>query len=303
MTDAKPTLCIGDTHGHLDRLEALLLQEGIIRDCVDSGPVRVNKDVEVVQLGDLGHYGSDTKARDRSIWAQAPAWLDVILWGNHDRAVFEPQHFFGGYSEPFPETKEMIKRASEEGDPNRNGVGNKLKLAHEAHGYLLTHAGLHAFFSHQDVDEELKTDPWELAQWLNVNDREGNRWPTFLPIRDNVSISRQGRATAGGILWRDASESLYKGFPQVFGHSAKPKVRQYQCKTHTSYCVDVGNQFNGRLAGIWLPEMRIVEVELEKDQATRDAEAEARVKAEELTRSMRDDPFWDDDGPWRQLVV
>src|ERR1035438_3170973 len=79
------TLVIGDCHGHLDRLEALLLQEGIIRECADSGPVRYNREVEVVQLGDLGHYG-DTQARDRSIWAHAPSWLDVILWGNHDRS-------------------------------------------------------------------------------------------------------------------------------------------------------------------------------------------------------------------------
>jgi hypothetical protein len=265
--------------------------------------VRVNKDVEVVQLGDLGHYGKDTKAKDRSIWASAPAWLDVILWGNHDRAIFEPQvHWFGGYSEPFPETKEMIKRASEEGDPNHNGVGNKLKLAHEAHGYFLSHAGLHAFFAHQDVDQELKEDPWELAQWLNVNDREDNRWDTFLPIRDNVSVKRMGRATAGGILWRDASESLYKGFPQVFGHSAKPKVRQYQSKENTSYCVDVGNATNGRLAGIWLPECRIVEVNIQSKEEE-DLEAQARAKAEQLTREMRNDPFWDDDGPWRALVV
>ena len=209
----RPTLCIGDCHGHLDRLIALLLQEGIVEDCADSGIVRTNHDVEVVQLGDLGHYGSDTGATDRSIWAHAPGWLDVILWGNHDRAVIEQAHHFGGYQEPFPETKEMMKHASEDGDPSFSGVGNKLKLAHSAHGHLLTHAGLHASFAHQDVDQELKDDAYEMAQWLNVNDREDNHWPTFLPVRDNVGYARGGRATAGGILWRDASESLLQGLP------------------------------------------------------------------------------------------
>jgi len=290
---AKPTLVIGDCHGHIDRLEALLKQEGIIHDCPDSGPVRTRKDVEVVQLGDLGHFGVDTKDRDRTIWTVAPNWLDVILWGNHDRAVVQKEHWFGGYDDPFPETKEMLKRQEEVG---------KLRLAHDAHGYLLTHAGLHAFFAHQDVDDELKEDPWEMAHWLNICDKERAQFTTFLPVRDNVGYARGGRATAGGILWRDCSESLFKGYPQVFGHSSKPKVRQYQTKEHTSYCVDIGNPLNGKLAGVWLPEMRIVEVDLQ-DGDMQARENEAREKAEEMAREMRADPFWADDGPWRNLVV
>jgi Calcineurin-like phosphoesterase len=284
----KRTLVIGDCHGHLDRLEALLKQEGILDDCPDSGVIRRSRDVEVVQLGDLGHYGADTQARDRAILTHAPDWLDVLLWGNHDRAVIDGRHFFGGYQKPFPETVEAINALSKKG---------QLKLAHEAHGFLLTHAGLHASYAHNRAPHG---DAAEIAAWLNSHDEEDSQDDDFLAIRDAISMSRGGRSTSGGILWRDASESLYKPVRQVFGHSSKEKVRTYQTgKTGDSFCVDVGNQFNGRLAAIWLPEETVVEVKLDNDQATRDAEDQMRKRQEE----MRNDPFWADDGPWRALIV
>ena len=281
------SLVVGDCHGHVDRLEALLKQEGIIEDCPDSGVIRVNRDVEVVQLGDFGHYGADTQARDREIWTYAPGWLDVILWGNHDRAVIDGRHFFTGYQKPFPETVEMINAASKSG---------KLKLAHEAHGFLLTHAGLHASYKYNKIPEGYKKNPELFALWMNRMDDEGGMYEEdFLAIRDAISTSRGGHSTCGGILWRDASESLYKPFRQVFGHSSKEKVRTYQTgKTGNSFCVDTGNQFNGKLNAIYLPDETIVEVKIYNDQATRDAEDAI---------SKRQDDFWAENGPWRQLVV
>lgn len=247
----KPTLVIGDCHGHLDRLEALLKQEGIIQDCPDSGLTRINHDVCCVQLGDLGHYGYDTGARDRSIWGAAPSWLDVILWGNHDRAVIDFHHQFMGYSIPFPETKDIMRACEKE---------DKLVLSAEAHGFLLTHAGLHAKYKYNKAPQESAA---ACSEWLNAQEDVGSTDPDFLAVRDAVGPVRGSGGNAGGILWRDASESLYKPFRQVFGHSSKDKVRTYQTgKTGDSYCVDVGNQFNGRLAGIWLPDETVVEVNL-----------------------------------------
>lgn len=291
MTTTKRTLVIGDCHGHLDRLEALLKQEGILDDCPDSGVVRRNHDVEVVQLGDLGHYGIDGRDKDRSVWMAAPHWLDVILWGNHDRALIERRHHFGGYVKPFPETLEIVLACQRE---------NKLRLAHEAHGFLLTHAGLHAAYK---VNKAPHDDPAATAAWLCARDDEDSQDSEFLAIRDNIGVRRGGRATAGGILWRDASESLYKPYRQVFGHSAKDEsaTRAYQSKgAGDSYCIDVGNQYNGRLKGMWLPECQVVEVKLETDQAVRDAEDAARRR---LAAQWGDDQFWAEDGPWRQLVT
>lgn len=279
----KRSLIIGDCHGHTDRLEALLLQEGILRKCPDSGTIRHNNDVEVIQLGDLGHFG-DTQANDRSIWTYASKWLDIILWGNHDRAVIDGGHFFMGYQKPFPETLEMIK------DCVKNG---QLRLAHESHGFLLTHAGLHSSYKYNDAPQG---DATTIANWLNEREQENSQNEDFIAIRDAISHSRGGRSKSGGILWRDASESLYKPVRQIFGHSAAEKVRRYQAKgIGDSFCIDVGQQFNGRLAAIWLPEEKIVEIKLAEDDATRKLREEQEKKARE---------FWDDPRElWRMLVV
>lgn len=286
-TTSKRTLVIGDCHGHKDRLEALLRQEGILSECPDSGIVRRNFDVEVVQLGDLGHFGS-TQAKDRAIWESALKWLDVILWGNHDRAVITDAHFFVGFQKPFPETVDLLKEATRRG---------QLRLAHEAHGFLLTHAGLHSAYKYNKGPQGNAT---EIADWLNLLESEGSKDQDFLAIRDAISNTRGGRSPYGGILWRDCSESLYEPVRQVFGHSAKDKVRKYQSKgMGDSFCIDVGQQFNGRLAAIWLPEETVVEVKVDQDQATIDAEREA----ERRLREHLADPFWAVDGPWRQMVV
>lgn len=284
MASEKRTLVIGDCHGHIDRLEALLKQEGIIEDCPDSGVVRRNFDVEVVQLGDLGHFGTDTQANDRRIWQEGTQWLDVILWGNHDRAVVDRGHIFGGYGQAFPETLEAVKAAQASG---------QLRLAHCAHGFLLTHAGLHAVYKHNKAPHQ---GAEEIAAWLNAREEEGSEDPDFRGIRDSISYTRGGRATHGGILWRDASESLYDAVRQVFGHTKGHKIRRYESKgIGDSYCVDLGDPYNGTLAGIWLPDETIVEVKLEEDAASRALREEAEERARE---------FWNDPRElWRNLIV
>jgi len=98
-------------------------------------------------------------------------------------------------------------------------------------------------------------------------------------VRDAIAIKRGGHAHAGGILWRDIEEKLYPEFRQVFGHSADHKYREVRyCNqwgysrleipeyAGQSYCIDVGgpDKWPGAkcLAGIWLPEERIVRVDL-----------------------------------------
>src|SRR6266705_3243382 len=87
------TFIIGDIHGHLDRIEALLKQEGLL----DDKGNRLRPEVELVHLGDLCHLGHETINQDRETLEKAPAWFDVILWGNHDRAIISQYHNFGGY--------------------------------------------------------------------------------------------------------------------------------------------------------------------------------------------------------------
>lgn len=271
----KPVLAIGDTHGHLDRLEALLMQEGIIGPCgmcgssgdvgeADKaifcpacegiGTVRLHNDAIVVHLGDLGDYSSKgSPTGDELCWHYGKRWIDIQLWGNHDRAVFDQWHAFTNYQAPGPTVKHLMRQRINDGT---------LLLAYAAHGFLLTHAGLHPKFKHQRVDPALKEDPRAFADWINqYSNPDLPIDETAQGVRDAISGYRGGRSTAGGILWRDAGESLYP-FRQVFGHSAKRKVRMYMAKTGSSYCIDTGKDSNNRLAGIWLPEERIATVNL-----------------------------------------
>ena len=244
----KPTLVIGDVHGHHDRLTALLEQEGMLNREDDD-------ERQVIQLGDLGHFGEGSRSRDLLAYELTSSLVDVILWGNHDRAVVDENHQFAGYKRPAPEMVHIMRRMEAEG---------QLKMAQACHGYLLTHAGLHAAFKHQKVPKGLDPfDPYQVADWINTLakvDDDPNKG-----IIDAINHRRGGSAQAGGILWRDIEESLYRGFPQVFGHSAS-KARQVRVMDGESFCLDIGGKNDDPqgncLAGIWLPERKIVEVRL-----------------------------------------
>lgn len=281
-TTEKPVLAIGDCHGHLNRLEALLEQEGIIGPCPDCeatgdgaleggfcercdglGIARLNHDVFVLQLGDLGHFGSQrgsmgntvpgSATADLMCWKYGRDWLDANLFGNHDYAVFNSIHEFGGYIPPPYETKHLMTEMWEEG---------RVPLVFSAHGFLFTHAGLHIWFKHNKIDEIPKKDPVAFAEWMNGQEANTSlRTKNFYAIRDAIGKVRGGRSNMGGILWRDAREKLYREFRQIFGHTAGDKVRKYD-GPNWSYCIDVGDQHNGRLAGIWIPDERIVEVDV-----------------------------------------
>lgn len=276
MSDIKnnqPCLVIGDVHGHLDRLEALLKQEGIIGPCPEcdgtggnpycescegEGITRTNEDVLVIQLGDLGHLGAENALADVLCYKYGSRWLDYILWGNHDIASIDSNHRFRDYAPPYRETNSYMRMLFEEG---------RLFFAYETHGFLLTHAGLHAAFKHQPIDDHIKKDLSTFVKWINqYNPFSSERFPLDLIATINaIGYSRGGRSPHGGILWRDANEKLYPDFRQIFGHTSKDKVRKYHSNSGYSYCIDVGDKNNGRLVGIWLPDERIVEINLNNE--------------------------------------
>lgn len=291
----RPTLVIGDIHGHLTRFESLLTQEGIIGTCPEcmgfgdtpetthsesmcprcdgDGFCRINYDVRVVLVGDIGHFGKGgSPTGDMLTWLYATRWVDTILWGNHDRAVFENAHHHSGFEPPMVETYKIMRDATEDG---------QLLLATVAHGFVITHAGIHSAFRDNKVDEIYKTDPEAFVDWVNqladpfvvVDDRN------LAGVVDSIPRKRGGFAHAGGILWRDIDEKLYPGFRQIFGHSADYKERSvrycwekmYSRKAFpkleppVGYCIDIGGISDQKgssencLAGIWLPDERIVE--------------------------------------------
>lgn len=285
----KRSLIVGDVHGHLDRFEMLLNQEGLLAWCdfcegygevskPDCGPAfgaeevmdcptcdgngeaRINDDIEVVMLGDLGHFGhGGSLEQDILTWYYASKWADVILWGNHDRAVFDQYHEFNGYngSAAASELKKITASLRAQG---------KLKLAHAAHGFLMTHAGLHKQFKYQKCDDDLKKDPYLFAEWINEAENPHVQAPIEQhPIVNAIGRHRGGRSPFGGILWRDWNESLYTEFPQVFGHSASWEHKVRKSPEGHAWCVDIGGKGDkpndNCLAGIYLPDETIVRID------------------------------------------
>jgi hypothetical protein len=273
---------VGDLHGHLPRLQALLLAENLIGvcDCSDkqndscehcyNGLEPINREeTAVLLLGDVIHADEASQERDLDCLKGAVCWVDVILWGNHDRAVFQDQHTFGNYAPPLLATRQLLNKLHSRG---------RLLLAASVYGTLLTHAGLHEQWGSQTA-EAAHDNPQTLAISFNSQDQQwfANRAEP-MPMRDDVGAIRGGDSPCGGILWRHIKEPLYDGFPQVFGHSAdqtnhliryggahawNPVLRQEQ----DSLCIDIGGR-GGQpgdecLAGIYLPDGALVRADLD----------------------------------------
>jgi len=192
---------IGDVHGHFDRLQALLDKAG------------VTSSDEVIQLGDLGHFGFDTQQGDAECFASALDLKrpDIVLWGNHDRAVIEPLlHAFRGFRPPHT----LVVKSMRELEAN-----GRLVVAAARHGYLLTHAGLHPEY----FDADKTPDPESQAALLNklASDTFGGDNEVY-PAVHGIHHDRGGRDAAGGILWRDYGEPLAP-IPQILRTYLPPK--------------------------------------------------------------------------------
>ena len=231
------TFVIGDVHGHIDRLDALLCRANA-----------VHQDTQIVFLGDLGHFGKDTSAGDTDCYMLARNLNAIILWGNHDRAVVDPDnHSFRGYQHPGPSLQNWMEEQCD------------MRIAHAADGFLLTHAGLHPAWAYDNTMRSLSAEGW-VGYLTNA--------PFDDPIIVNISKSRGGYDHQGGILWRDSREALYPGVKQIFGHT-KGMVRQYPTNSpdgELSYCIDTGDKTNGSLVGIWTDTLQIVAVGPDAEQ-------------------------------------
>jgi hypothetical protein len=223
--------------------------------------VRINHDVEVVQLGDLGHWGDGgSPTGDKWCWEVAPDWLDIVLWGNHDRALVDKTHSFKGYQHP-GEVKVLVDEMYRSG---------RLRMAHHAHGYLLVHAGIHLGFKRHfegykaDLAAE-KLNGLDQAKLAYLRDRQAqpHEAAEYLEARatrkqfgllDAVGGARGGGASEGGVLWMDwTQEKHLRGdpFKYICGHTRGDDFRQDQWG---NWCVDLGSKDNGCLGGLWLVE-------------------------------------------------
>lgn len=241
MSTEKPTLVVGDTHGHIDRLAALLRQEGITNDKGD----RIDFETRVIHIGDIIDGRMSTVGRDRSILEAATdrQWIDDLIWGNHERGLFDPnRHGFKGMLIS-PETKILLNRLERRGQTH---------YALAVHDFLLTHAGLGAYWDSQ-VPDELE----DVVTILNGLDGYN------AGVLHAVSYLRQGSHPAGGIIWRDDSEPISGKFNQVYGHTADPDAlhRLHETDGKVAYKIDIGKK-HPALGGIWLPSHKLVKIDL-----------------------------------------
>lgn len=235
--------------------------------CDGEGWTRTNYDCRVVQLGDLGHFGGATGSPtgDYMCYLKADQWIDTLLWGNHDRALVDPQHHFKGFMHPGGNTKGLMDNLYSNG---------KLKLATTAHGYLLVHAGVHLGFKsmnqiNDNVDhfaDRLNALADEKVGFLRGNSineitsDQAKRWR----IMDALSKARGGGSHEGGVLWMDWNEEKHlqgDPFNYICGHTSQKDGEIKQDK-FGNWCIDIGGRNNGRLAGLWLDDGEIQEAVL-----------------------------------------
>jgi hypothetical protein len=261
MIEEKRTLVVGDVHGHHDRLQALLEQEGIISFNQEKGGFYRNPelDVRVVHIGDIIQVDDEQAVNDETTltYAFRHDWINDFIIGNHDRAIVDPKHAFQGFAPPLSTVTHMIMEMINKG---------RYVLASAAHGFLLTHAGLAP--AQKFPNMPATTDPVEMAAHLNSLDGPALLGNKYIGVINGISSSRGGRrGETGGILWRDMSDDIDTRFNQIFGHTAQTRtgttVQRENAVAKTEWFnIDIGGKSEARLAGIWLPEKQVVRVDL-----------------------------------------
>lgn len=221
----KKYLIISDIHTHIDKAERIIKAEGA--------------DFNIC-LGDIFDEFHDTPEQNE----RAATWLKrqlnkdnfICLWGNHDtsHAYPSPQTYCSGFSD---EKCKAINAVLNKED------WSKFKWFYQLDDYLLTHAGLSAYWTelHNIKNEEILT-------WLEDESHKANK---ALEERASHWFFRAGRARGGGqqcggINWCcDLGGEFHPipGVSQIYGHTelrhvgVKKAVRSinYNIDTHLMY--------------------------------------------------------------------
>jgi len=208
-------LVCSDLHGDIAKLKAFLLYK---------------PQEEHINLGDIcdDWTASDKQIEDtiRLCFAKKSNLTNII--GNHELPYLSyPPFYCSGHREKAKKTFELVRKHQ-----------NKFKMAMYVDGFVLSHAGIDAYFrkdgmSPKDIVDYIESQ-WQ--SWLT-----GDRFQPFWKAQEIFWISKVsgGNSEYGGPLWaRPGFDNIDKTYSQVFGHTERfdgPKLE---------YISDISNPKN-----------------------------------------------------------
>ncbi len=184
-------------------------------------------------LGDFfdAFHDNVSEARRTAYWLRERmdrAPKDIFLLGNHDAAYLLPDHpelYCPGF------TKAKAKAIGEVLGPTH---WHRFKLACEAQGWLLSHAGCHpAWLADPTVPGILArcAEAMELARRGKID-----------PLLCAANAAQTPGLTGGGPLWtRWADFVPIPGINQIVGHTAHGTVQARHGGNSRNYCLDVAD--------------------------------------------------------------
>lgn len=210
------TLIIPDLHNNLDNAEYWLGSQTYDR---------------VVFLGDyFDHFDDNANdARKTAFWLRSrmDSADDIFLLGNHDAAYMFPNSdelYCPGFTKSKAKVIHEILKAKH---------WQRLKLAHEEQGWLLSHAGFHLAWMEEATIEKI------LARCQKAMDlvKSGKVDPILGYGQLPGGIQR-----FAGPLWMAWEYFMpIVGINQIVGHSPDDMVRKQLGTRSENWCIDVGN--------------------------------------------------------------
>ena len=233
MTTTRPYLLIGDIHHHTS--------------CAETIARKFESTHTILFVGDyFDDFFDDAKqSKETANWLKASLRKPnrIHLLGNHD-LHYSPLGALTLKPWEFRRTARLyICSGYEQGkDKAINSILSPtdweyLKLHHLAHGWHVTHAGLHPHWFEHPV---LGTTQESILSQIKEAE-EASRKREFHPLLGAAGICRGGKAPAGGIMWHDHQREALpmRGIRQVYGHTpTQAGIDILEAKGGINICID-----------------------------------------------------------------
>ncbi len=211
---------IGDVHGSLDGLQAILHHA----DLITSEGHWSGRRARVVQCGDVVDRGPDSQAcldlllKLRRKARRAGGCVDLLV-GNHELALATGDYSYSDVANPQAMGEQLAKHVR----------AGRLHAARAYRQYLMTHAGVNPDLMKYLICElrrqsRRRVTVAALARYLNQELKAAFISNDFSHPMFHVGPSRGGRHPAGGIFWADFefehdTVARHPEVWQIFGHT------------------------------------------------------------------------------------